>query len=159
MKKLCYSLHKVAGAIRKPNVSQRGINKKSWEKKKKSWGFVMVRDQILAGRGKKSCKKRGLWNINQTLHLVGSHMAEQHAYRTNLLISSNRVQLIPLAASSVDYQLRAPGVRRNGKKCCTSFFCPKSRGFKRWVMNEEVVRALSQPLWRKRDEGSAGRRI
>lgn len=84
-------------------------------------------------------------------------MAEQHAYRTNLLISSNRVQLIPLAASSADYQLRAPGVRRNRKKSAAPlFFCPKSRGFKRWVMNEEVVRALSQPLWRKRlrrDEG------
>lgn len=31
MKKLCHSLHKVAGAVRKPNVSQRGINKKSWK--------------------------------------------------------------------------------------------------------------------------------
>lgn len=111
----------------------------------------MVRDQILAGRRKKkSYKKGGLRNINQTLHLVGSHMAEQHAYLTNLLISSNRVQLIPLAASSADYQLRAPGVRRNReKKCCTSFFCPKSRGFKRWVMNEEVVRALSQTRLRR----------
>lgn len=51
MKKLCNSLHKVAGAIRKPNVSQRGINKKSW-------GFVTVRDQILEGRREKNRTKK-----------------------------------------------------------------------------------------------------
>lgn len=55
MKKLCYSLHKVAGAMRKPNVSQRGINKRAG---KQSCGFVMVRDQILAGRRKKIVQKR-----------------------------------------------------------------------------------------------------
>lgn len=33
--------------MRKPNVSQRGINKKSC---KQSRGSVMVRDQILAGK-------------------------------------------------------------------------------------------------------------
>lgn len=37
-------------------------------------------------------------NINQSVHLVGSHMADQHANRANLLIFSNGVQLIPLAA-------------------------------------------------------------
>lgn len=83
----------------------------------------MVRDQILAGRREKILQKKGgLRNINQTLHLVGSHMAEQHAYRTNLLISSNRVQLIPLAASSADYQLSAPGVQRNREKSAAPFF-------------------------------------
>ncbi len=38
-------------------------------------------------------------NINQSVHLVGSHMADQHANSANLLILSNGVQLIPLAAS------------------------------------------------------------
>lgn len=148
MKYLCYSLREVAGAVRKPNASQRGINKKA---AKQRLGFVMVGDQILAERRKKSYKKKGgLRNINQTLHLVGSHMAEQHAYRTNLLISSNRVQLIPLAASSADYQLRAPGVWRRRKKVLHLFFCPKSRGFKHWVMNEEEVGALSTLHRRKR---------
>lgn len=37
-------------------------------------------------------------NINQSVHLVGNHMAHQHANCANLLIFSNRVQLIPLAA-------------------------------------------------------------
>lgn len=37
-------------------------------------------------------------NINQSVHLVGNHMADQHANCANLLILSNRVQLIPLAA-------------------------------------------------------------
>lgn len=37
-------------------------------------------------------------NINQSVHLVGSHMADQHANSANLLIFSNGVQLIPLAA-------------------------------------------------------------
>lgn len=37
-------------------------------------------------------------NINQSVHLVSSHMADQHANRANLLIFSNGVQLIPLAA-------------------------------------------------------------
>lgn len=55
MKNLCYSLHEVAGAVRKPNVSQRGINKKA---AKQRLGFVMVGDQILAGRRKKLCKKK-----------------------------------------------------------------------------------------------------
>lgn len=59
-------------------------------------GFPMAGDQLLAERE----KNWGLWNINQTLHLVGNHMAEQHVHRANLLIASNRVQLIPLAASS-----------------------------------------------------------
>ena len=50
-------------------------------------------NQILAGR-----KNRGVGNINQSVHLVGSHMADQHANSANLLIFSNGVQLIPLAA-------------------------------------------------------------
>lgn len=37
-------------------------------------------------------------NINQSVHLVGNHMADQHANCANLLILSNGVQLIPLAA-------------------------------------------------------------
>lgn len=43
-------------------------------------------------------KKWGVGNINQSVHLVGSHMADQHANGANLLIFSNGVQLIPLAA-------------------------------------------------------------
>lgn len=37
-------------------------------------------------------------NINQSVHLVGNHMADQHANSANLLIFSNGEQLIPLAA-------------------------------------------------------------
>lgn len=36
--------------------------------------------------------------INQSVHLVGSHMADQHANSANLLMFSNGVQLIPPAA-------------------------------------------------------------
>lgn len=43
-------------------------------------------------------KNWGVGNINQSVHLVGSHMADQHANSANLLIFSNGVQLIPLAA-------------------------------------------------------------
>lgn len=43
-------------------------------------------------------KNSGVGNINQSVHLVGNHMAHQHANCANLLIFSNRVQLIPLAA-------------------------------------------------------------
>lgn len=43
-------------------------------------------------------KNWGVGNINQSVHLVGSHMADQHANGANLLIFSNGVQLIPLAA-------------------------------------------------------------
>lgn len=43
-------------------------------------------------------KKEGVSNINQSVHLVSSHMADQHANRANLLIFSKGVQLIPLAA-------------------------------------------------------------
>ncbi len=156
MKKLCYLLHKVAGAMRKPNVSQRGINKRAG---KQSCGFVMVRDQILAGRRKKSYKKGGLRNINQTLHLVGSHMAEQHAYRTNLLISSNRVQLIPLAASSADYQLKAPGVWRNREKSAAPLFSTqKAEGSNaEWLMRRWLGPYPNRGCAGM--EGSAGRRI
>lgn len=41
--------------VLKPNASQRGINKKA---AKQRLGFVMVGDQILAGRRKKLCKKK-----------------------------------------------------------------------------------------------------
>lgn len=50
-------------------------------------------NQILVGG-----KNWEVGNINQSVHLVGSHMADQHANRANLLIFSNGVQLIPLAA-------------------------------------------------------------
>ena len=50
-------------------------------------------NQILVGE-----KNWGVGNINQSVHLVGSHMADQHANSANLLIFSNGVQLIPLAA-------------------------------------------------------------
>lgn len=43
-------------------------------------------------------KNSGVGNINQSVHLVGNHMADQHANCANLLILSNGVQLIPLAA-------------------------------------------------------------
>lgn len=36
-------------------------------------------------------------NINQSVHLVGSHMADQHTDGANLLILCNGVQLILLA--------------------------------------------------------------
>ena len=40
----------------------------------------------------------GMGNINQCVHLVGNHMADQHANSANLLIFSNGVQLIPPTA-------------------------------------------------------------
>lgn len=65
------------------------------KKKETDRGICDMRESDISGRKKKS----RLGNINQTLHLVGSHMVEQHADHANLLILSNGVQLIPLAAS------------------------------------------------------------
>lgn len=56
-----------------------------------------VSDQNQISKGEQK-KNSGVANINQTVHLVGNHMAHQHANCANLLIFSNRVQLIPLAA-------------------------------------------------------------
>lgn len=58
------------------------------------WGaeFELSESNISAG------KNWGVGTINQSVHLVGSHMADQHANSANLLMFSNGVQLIPLAA-------------------------------------------------------------
>lgn len=55
-------------------------------------------------------------NINQSVHLVGSHMADQHANSANLLIFSNGVQLIPPAAFISTSQLwKKGGGGRSGR--------------------------------------------
>lgn len=63
-------------------------------------------------------------NINQSVHLVGSHMADQHANSANLLIFSNGVQLIPLAAfisrSHTNEGRGGMKVREQRRVCCDS---------------------------------------
>lgn len=72
-------------------TKERGKNKRRW----RSW----KRPSKCAIRIKYERRKSsGVGNINQSVHLVGNHMADQHANCANLLILSNRVQLIPLAA-------------------------------------------------------------
>lgn len=66
-------------------------NKSRWRSSKRPSKCAI---RIKYKRGKSS----GVGNINQSVHLVGNHMADQHANCANLLILSNRVQLIPLAA-------------------------------------------------------------
>lgn len=60
----------------------------------REWGaeFELSESNISAG------KNWGVGTINQSVHLVGSHMADQHANSANLLMFSNGVQLIPPAA-------------------------------------------------------------
>lgn len=151
IKKSCYLLHCLACAMQKAEVSWREMNKRRGEEQ----GFPMAGDQLLAERE----KNWGLRNINQTLHLVGSHMAEQHVHRANLLIASNRVQLIPLAASSTGLPVKSPG-REGCKKCCSSFSYPKTEG-SNTVMNEGRARALVHRLarkWLSKDGGIRGGR-
>lgn len=60
----------------------------------RSWGAeFQLSESNISGE-----KNWGVGNINQSVHLVGNHMADQHANSANLLIFSNGVQLIPLAA-------------------------------------------------------------
>lgn len=91
-------------------------------------------------------KKWGVGNINQSVHLVGSHMADQHANSANLLIFSNGVQLIPLAAFISPSHAEGREVEKKGReqrRVCydsllfllNSFFPPnlsQSRGIKPW---------------------------
>lgn len=55
-------------------------------------------------------------NINQSVHLVGNHMADQHANCANLLILSNGVQLIPLAAFIQPSHTGGKRVKKKKKK-------------------------------------------
>lgn len=57
-------------------------------------------------------------NINQSVHLVGSHMADQHANSANLLIFSNGVQLIPLAAFISPSHTERRDVEKKEKRVC-----------------------------------------
>lgn len=78
-------------------------------------------------------------NINQSVHLVGSHMADQHANSANLLIFSNGVQLIPPAAFISTSQLWKEGRRREKWKrvCYDSVLLRRvKQGNQTQVMNE-----------------------
>lgn len=100
-------------------------------------------------------KKWGVGNINQSVHLVGSHMADQHANSANLLIFSNGVQLIPLAAFISPSHAEGREVEKKGReqrRVCydsllfllNSFFPPQSLSKQRnqtLVMNEVDTRA------------------
>lgn len=93
-------------------------------------------------------------NINQSVHLVGSHMADQHANSANLLIFSNGVQLIPLAAFISPSHAEGREVEKKGREqrrvCYDSLlfllnsFFPQSLSKQRnqtLVMNEVDTRA------------------
>lgn len=93
-------------------------------------------------------------NINQSVHLVGSHMADQHANSANLLIFSNGVQLIPLAAFISPSHAEGREVEKKGREqrrvCYDSLlfllnsFPPQSLSKQRnqtLVMNEVDTRA------------------
>lgn len=88
--KLQTQMAQVSGGKQKGN--RRRVRPEDGETPNEELSFS-YQNQILAGR-----KNRGVGNINQSVHLVGSHMADQHANSANLLIFSNGVQLIPLAA-------------------------------------------------------------
>lgn len=106
-------------------------------------------NQILVGE-----KNWGVGNINQSVHLVGSHMADQHANSANLLIFSNGVQLIPLAAFISPSHTKGKEVekrrRREQRRVCydsllfllNSFFRSLSKQRNQTqVMNEVDTRA------------------
>lgn len=63
-------------------------------------------------------KNWGVSNINQSVHLVGSHMADQHANSANLLIFSNGVQLIPLAAFISTSHTERRDAEKKEKRVC-----------------------------------------
>lgn len=113
-----------------------------WRWRDSEWGarFQLSESNISGG------KNWGVGNINQSVHLVGNHMADQHANSANLLIFSNGVQLIPLAAFISLSHTRGRGVERKkreqGRFCYDSTLPPqlflpfsRSRGIKpRWWM-------------------------
>lgn len=78
-------------------------------------------------------------NINQSVHLVGSHMADQHANSANLLIFSNGVQLILLAAFISTSQLwkKGGGEKKWKRVCYDSVLLHRvKQGNQSYVMNE-----------------------
>lgn len=121
---------------------------------KRSWDSVI--------RIKYKWEKTGeVGNINQSVHLVGSHMADQHANGANLLIFSNGVQLIPLAAfispSHTEGREVEEEEREQRRVCYDSLllssalssvlFLSRSRGIKlrwwmRWTRGPEVAPAV-----------------
>lgn len=70
------------------------MESENWTWRDPGWGAELQLSESNISGG----KNWEVGNINQSVHLVGSHMADQHANRANLLIFSNGVQLIPLAA-------------------------------------------------------------
>lgn len=111
-------------------------------------------------------------NINQSVHLVGNHMADQHANCANLLIFSNRVQLIPLAAFISPSHSGGNRVKKKKRRVCydflpiffksvlrsLSFFRQwrQLRWWMRWTRGPQVAAVVVGGGWQRGRWGKSG---